>query len=68
MGIVFLWPYFEMGSVGKGDWPGWRWSGSLTPMASCSALRFVNNDSVTAEIIYSTAHVRNLYKHHLTSP
>ena len=34
------------------NYPRWQWSGSLTP-------RVVNNDYVTAELIYSTVHARH---------
>ena len=36
--------------------PRWRWSGSLAPCPLALAPHFVNNDYITAEITYSTAH------------
>ena len=35
------------------------WSGSLNPYSLALAFCFINNDHVTAEITYSTAHARH---------
>ena len=41
----------------RANQPRQRWSSSLAPRPLALAPHFVNNDYVTTEIIYSTAHV-----------